>query len=172
MILRKEKPLIVHLRRAQQRVFYERFLATESGTKLPSQQMLFPQTVSLSAGDYLALQEAGEALSRLGFDVQDFGQNSMIVYGAPSDIRPGKIEALLRKLAADVEQTGMSRVHEKMHENVARAVAIRAAAPKEQSLPEVEVLPLMKALFRCEAPAFSPSGKPVYNTIDPGTLLG
>lgn len=171
MILRREKPLLVHLRRAQQRVFYERFLAAESGTRLPSQQMLFPQTIALSGGDYLALQESGEALARLGFEVQDFGQHTMIVYGAPSGVAPGKIENILRKLAADMEQAGMSRVHEKMHENVARMIAIRAASPKGQNLPQPEVLPLMKMLFRCEAPAFSPSGKPAYSLIDPSALL-
>ena len=171
IILRREQPLLVHLRRAQQRVFYERFLDAEGGKRIPSQQMLFPQTISFSAGDYLALNEAGESLRRLGFDVQDFGQHSMIVYGAPSGIAPGKIEGILRKLAADIEETGMSRVHEKMHEAVARSVARRASLQKGASMPEPEVLPLMRELFRCEAPAFSPGGKPVYNVIDPSKML-
>jgi DNA mismatch repair protein MutL len=171
MILRREQPILVHLRRAEQRVFYERFLEAESGKRIPSQQMLFPQTISFSAANYLALQEAGESLRRLGFDVQDFGQHSMIVYGAPSGIAPGKIDGILQQLAADIEQTGMSRVHEKMHEAVARSVARRSASQKGSSLPEAEVLPLMHELFRCEAPAFSPGGKPVYNVIDPSKLL-
>ncbi|MEZ4686606.1 MAG: DNA mismatch repair endonuclease MutL [Bacteroidia bacterium] len=171
IVLRREKPLLVHLRRAQQRVFYERFLDAESGKRIPSQQMLFPQTINFSAGDYLALHEAGESLRRLGFDVQDFGQHSMIVYGAPSGVAPGKLEDILRSLAADIEHTGMSRVHEKMHEAVARSVARRAASQKGASLPEAEILPLMRELFRCEAPAFSPGGKPVYNVIDPSKML-
>ncbi|MFK7972935.1 MAG: DNA mismatch repair endonuclease MutL [Bacteroidia bacterium] len=171
LIMRREKLMLVKSRRAQQRVFYERFLEAEGGNRIPSQQMLFPQTLAFSAGDYLALQEATETLQRLGFDVQDFGQHSMIVYGSPSGVGPSRVEGILKNLASDIEQTGMSRVHEKMHENVARNIAMRAATQKGQSLPESEVLPLMKALFRCEAPAFSPSGKPVYTVIEPSELL-
>lgn len=172
IVSRRNMLLLVHLRRAQKRVFFERFLDVEGGSKLASQQLLFPQTVSLSAGDYLALQEATEILRKLGFDIQDLGNHTLIVYGTPSDLAPSKIETVLQQVAADVASTGMSRVHEKMFAEVAKSVATRASVPKSQSLPDAELKPLMQALFQCEAPAYCPYGKLVFSAFDPRTLLG
>ena len=45
------------------------------------QQLLFPRTIEFSASEYSLLQDLMPDLARLGFDIEPFGGNSVIVRG-------------------------------------------------------------------------------------------
>jgi DNA mismatch repair protein MutL len=162
---KKEHFFIIQQQRAHRRILYERFLATQEGPKLPSQQLLFPQTFEFSAQDYAALTEAERILGRMGFDVQEFGPQTAAIYGMPAGIPAGKLKNIMKQIIADMQEMGGSHVYEKLFEGIARSVAKRSAIHREQQLSEQEANNLLQDLFRCEVPAYSPSGKPVFRQL-------
>lgn len=156
---------LIHQRRAHQRILYERFLAAAEGSRLASQQLLFPQTLELSAADYASWEEADPLLARLGFEIKALGVNTLIIYGTPAEIPGADAQAILQQVIADLREAGHTQVAARAQEFLARAVARRAAIPARHSLDAAEMQKLARDLFSCEAPAFSPGGKPVYKVI-------
>ena len=160
-----ENLLIVNQQLAHQRILYERFLAATEGQQQASQQLLFPQTIEFSATDYLILQEVREVLNQMGFEMNEFGRNTMIIYGTPVGIATGKIKDIFQQILADLNKVGTTRIQRQVFEGVARAVAVKSAVTPTQKLSIIEMRQMLSDLFRCAAPAFAPNGKPIYKTI-------
>lgn len=163
--LRENHLMLIHQGRAHQRVLYERFLVARSGPKIASQQLLFPQTFEYPPMDFSSLKEAESILLKLGFEFQELGNHTIIVYGTPAGIANSKTEGILEQVISDMQEIGQSRVFEKLFENIARSVARQSAIASSQHLGSSEMDTLLVDLFQCEAPAYSPSGKPVYRII-------
>ncbi|MDX2285162.1 MAG: DNA mismatch repair endonuclease MutL [Bacteroidia bacterium] len=162
---RNDRLLIIDQRPAHQRILYERFLRAREGAPLPSQQVLFPQTLELSAADFLALQEVEEILQRMGFEVKEFARNTMIVYGVPAGVAAGKIREIFDQILEDVRVAGAAGSRSRLAEGIARAVARRTAISSNHKLSPAEMRNIANELFRCENPGISPSGKPTYREL-------
>ncbi len=150
---------------AHQRVLYESFLKAQKGKKLDSQQLLFPQTVEFSAEDFLAMKEVEHVVNQMGFEVKDFGKHTWIVYGTPSGIATGKVREVFEQMLADIQLTGTTRAPERLFETVAKSVALRSAVTSPHKLSILEMKNMVEDLFRCEAPAFSPGGRPTWKVF-------
>ncbi|TAE61186.1 MAG: DNA mismatch repair endonuclease MutL [Bacteroidetes bacterium] len=159
--------LIIDQNLAHQRILYEKFLNTRRGSPWSAQQLLFPQTLEFSAADYTAIREVEEMLGQMGFEVKEFGKNTLIVYGTPSGIATAKIRDIFDQILADVKLTGVVGVRNRMFENIARSVAMRSAVQPRQKLSVAEMRSMAEELFRCEVPGFSPSGRPTYKELSP-----
>ena len=157
--------LIIDQHLAHQRILFERFLKAGRGQGLPCQQLLFPQTVSLPPADYLALREVDGLLARLGFEVKDFGKDTLIVYGTPSGIATGKVREIFDQILADVKTTGTSDALEQQLEGIAKAIALRSAVTSPHKLSMLEMKNMLEDLFACEVPGYAPNGKPTYRRL-------
>ncbi|RMG25595.1 MAG: DNA mismatch repair endonuclease MutL [Bacteroidetes bacterium] len=160
-----DKLYIIHQQLAHQRVLFEKFLKLKAGGKLASQTLLFPQTIELSPVDFLAFKEAEPTLLAMGFEIKEFGTNTLIVYATPAEIPTGKICDIIEQMVADIQEMGKAQFREKLYESIARAVAMRSAVSMQQQLGQEEMKKLVKDLFKCEAPGYSPKGKPTYKEI-------
>jgi len=162
--------LIIEKALAHQRILFEKFLKAKEGQQLPSQQLLFPQTVEFSAPNFEAIKMVETVLSRLGFDIQEFGKNTLIVYGSPSGVMNTGIREIFDQILEDIKETDHTQIEEKIFSEVAKTVAYRCAVTSRQKLSILEMKNMVSDLFRCEVPGFSPSGKPVFKKIRPNEL--
>lgn len=167
---RSGKLYIIDQHLAHERILYERFLAAHTGMKLSSQQLLFPQTIEFSAVDYVTIREVEEPLGQMGFELKEFGDNTLIVYGTPAEIPTGKIREIFEQILSDIREIGISQVQDKVIEGIARAVAQRSAVTSRQKLSILEMKNITRDLFKCAVPAFAPSGKPTFKTLTPVEL--
>ena len=149
--------MLIHIQRARQRVFYERYYEKIAEHQPIAQQTLFPQTVKLSAEDYLAITMRADTVEQLGFDVRDFGNGNVVVYGVPegfgideSDVGRS-IDTLVAALCDE------SSVDDYRH-SVAVKMAESAAASGMKSVNQTEAQSLVDQLFACREPNLSPSG--------------
>lgn len=157
--------LIIDQHLAHQRILYESFLRSKEGGKLSSQQLLFPQTMEFSSADYQLLMTSVDIFAKLGFEVKEFGKNTLIVYGVPAEITTSKVKDIFGQILDDLKQMGQSKVESKVFEGIAKAVAYRSAVTSPHKLSSIEMKNMVNALFRCEAPGFSPSGRPIYKVL-------
>ncbi|MEL6255137.1 MAG: DNA mismatch repair endonuclease MutL [Bacteroidota bacterium] len=167
---RNGKLLIIDQSLAHQRILFEKFLNSQKGKQLASQQLLFPQTIEFTAPDYAMILDAEDALQKMGFELKEFGRNTLIVYGSPAGIPTGQIREIFDQILGDLKILGASHTHEKLFEGVAKSVSARSAVTSSGKLSIIELKHLVEDLFRCEAPAYSPSGKPTFKSIDPEEL--
>lgn len=163
---RQDKLLIIDQHLAHQRILFERFLESQKGKQLACQQLLFPQTIEFSAPDYTTIREADSALQKMGFELKEFGKNTLIVYGSPAGIPTGQIRDIFEQILSDLKILGTSTTPEILFEGVARSVSARSAVTSSGKLSIIELKHLVDDLFRCKAPAYGPNGKPTFKTID------
>jgi DNA mismatch repair protein MutL len=157
--------LIIDQHLAHQRILFERFLHAGKESRFGSQQVLFPQTVEYSAVDFAALQEAETELRQMGFDIREFGPNTVIVYGTPTGLPISRVKEILEKIIEEIRESGMTRAGNTLHEEIARAIALRSAVTSGKILSMLEMKNIVVELFRCDIPAYSPAGLPTWKII-------
>jgi len=96
--------LLVDQHAAHERVLYERLRAQWLDEKVGRQALLLPETVELAPEAVAALEDASEALTRLGFEVEPFGDTAVVVRALPALLAGRSAERLVRDLAAEVSQ--------------------------------------------------------------------
>lgn len=152
---------------AHKRIIFEKAItATEEA--LPStQQLLFAQTMELSASDYALLKELHPILQRMGFSVQMLSGNTAMINGVPADIEIGNEQEVLVSMLHQYQELGQ-KMNLEAREKVAISFASKAAIQRGKKLSNKEMEALVDQLFACDQPYLDPLKKPtiVYLSLD------
>jgi len=147
---------------AHERVLFEQLIAQKENAGnagLPSQTLLQPVTVELSATDALLIEEQLPILTQLGFTVEVFGQNTFLIRAIPELLSNGDPRAGLRALVEDFEEDE-SPLEGQTEARLAARVCKRMAVKAGQSLSPIEQANLLQDLEKCQQPRTCPHGRP------------
>jgi DNA mismatch repair protein MutL len=152
---------------AHKRIIYEKALSATEETLPGTQQLLFAQTVELSATDFSLLKELLPIIQRMGFSIQLLSGNTAIINGVPADIEIGDEKQVLRDMLQQYRELQKKPTLDARHK-VAIAFASRTAIPRGKRLMEEEMEMLIDQLFACEDPYHDPLQKPtlIYMPLD------
>lgn len=166
-ILRQVKTglMIIHQQAAHERVLFEKFMDRLNRNVGDSQQSLFPQTITFSAGDFTMLMEMEREIKALGFRFEPFGKNTVVVQGIPAGIGDGQAKDLFEGLMDQFKQN-QSELALPVKENLARSLAKRAAIKTGEKLTSEAMKALVNSLMACKAPGYSPDGETTYFIFD------
>jgi len=163
--------MLIDQQAAHERVLYERFLQQLDNHKGASQQSLFPQTVTLSAVDFELVRELLPDIQSLGFQIREFGKNTLVVEGVPADIGSNVSEVEMLEHLIEGFKNNFSLLKLNKRDNLARTLARNSATKAGTNLSQEEMNSLIDELFACEMPNSSISGKPVIITFTLEELL-
>lgn len=161
----KSGMMVIDIRRARERIFYERYLEKIAEQQPVRQQTLFPVTLQLSAEDYLTVIEQPDLVARLGFDIQDFGGNTVVVnalpdgFGASEEAVRQAVDDLVAALRDDSSLEDQSLL-------LAARLAASAAASGTACLNAAEAQSLVDRLFACREPNLTPDGRKCLTIIN------
>jgi len=145
--------LLVDQRRAHQRIIYEQLLAAFAKNGFPSQKMLFPESVSISPTLIGVFTDYKVQINQMGFDLQLFGNDSVVVHASPAELQIENtqefLESLLNQLAS-----GTSTNQAEPEKAIAKHLAMYGAIRHGQSLPVEEMRALITQLWKCEQPNY------------------
>ncbi len=162
----KSGVMIIDQQAAHERILYERFLLHLEDRKGASQQSLFPQTVTLSPNDYELAKSLLDDIKSLGFEVREFGKNTLVIEGIPVDLGSTNInETQLFEHLIEGFKNSQQELKLDKRDALARSMAKNSAIKGGTSLGQQEMNTLIEELFACKTPNFSISGKPVIQTI-------
>jgi len=151
--------VIIDQQMAHERILYEQAKACLKDGFGLSQQLLFPRTIEFSASEFALLEDLLPDLAKLGFDIEPFGGNSVIVRGVPADISTGDERSVLDEIVD--QYRAFERVEGlEGRENLARSMARRGAVRAGIALSPREMRSLIDQLFQCDSPYVSPDGRP------------
>ncbi len=157
--------MLIDQQAAHERILTERYQRALEDQQLPTQQLLFPKTLTFGPADSELLRSILEDINRLGFDLQEFGANTFIVHGTPSVSSKTQDEQLLVEgLLSQYKENLELRLDAK--EKIAAAMARSTAVRRGQRLTVVEMQELIDQLFACDNPYRSPSGRACFITYD------
>jgi DNA mismatch repair protein MutL len=146
---------------AHERILYEKFLHHLKNRSAQSQQDLFPQTVSLSAADFALVMEMEQEIAALGFRLEVFGKNTILINGVPTNLSTNSGKALFEGLLEQFK-INQSDLSIPLKENLARSLAKRAGIKAGQKLIKEEMKALIDGLFACATSNYTPDGIPTF----------
>jgi DNA mismatch repair protein MutL len=158
--------MLIDQQAAHERILYERFSIHLEDRKGASQQSLFPQTVTLSPNDYELAKSLLDDIKSLGFEVREFGKNTLVIEGIPVDLGSNQInETQLFEHLIEGFKNSQQELRLDKRDALARSMARNSAIKSGVVLGQEEMNMLIEQLFACKAPNFSISGKPVIQTM-------
>ena len=157
--------MVIDQRRAHERILYEKNMESIRQNASVSQHTLFPETIELNAADYELCKELMDDITLLGFDIRDFGNNSVVVNSIPAGTQMQNCRMILEELLEQYKNM-KSQLSIDQHERVARSAATAAAIPYGRQLDQKEMRELVDQLFGCSDPNHTPSGRKILNIIN------
>jgi DNA mismatch repair protein MutL len=148
---------------AHERILYERFLEILKEKKNFSQKKLFPETLELSQGDMVCIKALLPELNALGFEITEFGTNTIAVSGVPAELTEVDTAQMLEGLIEDYKNH-QSQFRLNPADAIARNMAKKAGIRSGKSLSEQEMMMITDQLFACSMPYSTPDGKPAVLT--------
>jgi len=151
--------LVIDQQRAHERILFERFVKKLESQKGTSQQQLFPVTIQFSPSDAEILKEIIDELKVLGFDIEDFGENTFIINGNPAEMNNRNISDVLEGIIENFKKNLKDLAKDKKI-NLAHSMAVNLSIKQGRKLLTEEIISLIDQLFACRMPEVSPDGKP------------
>jgi DNA mismatch repair protein MutL len=156
--------LIVDQHVAHERILYEKAVANFENNLPTTQQLLFPQTIQLSASDYTLAKDLIPHLEKLGFDLKLFGKNTVVIEGIPADVRVGSETQILQDVLDEYRNNEHTQTMD-ARDNLAKSFACKAAIKAGDRLNTTEMLVLIDQLFATQMPYVCPHGRPIVVKI-------
>lgn len=159
--------MVVNIRRATERILYERTLKALSGAREHvSQTTLFPVELRLGVERRLVIDEHADLLARIGFDIKPCGEDSISVEGVPEGYSssPGDVQSAVEELTDILSQEG-GALQEIMNQRLAGKIAASGAAGAEKIGTPLQAQRLIDTLFECDNAEATADGRRTVNII-------
>ena len=152
--------IVVHQKRAHERILIDRLTLQLDKQQASSQQLLFPEDLALNAEDSELIISLMDELNLLGFDMRSFGKNHFIIHGVPAEANGQNGGDLIEKLLEEFKQN-LSELKNSRKENMIRSLAQSMSIKKDKIMSQQEMIHLIDELFACEMPYSLPNGKSI-----------
>lgn len=155
-----------------ERILYEELMDTFRKKGLPSQTLLIPITLELTFKEIQAIENSEDLFQQMGFEVEHFGGNTVIVRSAPKrmDERPDK-DLFLEILDLILEESNKAGDRAQLYDKLITSMSCKGAIKAGEHLEQGEMIQLLKKLSQTENPRFCPHGRPILFHITEKDLL-
>lgn len=143
---------------AHERVLYEEFMTSLETGRAPAQRLLLPLTLHLGPAEADAFEANREYLEKLGFEIEGFGGNTLIVNTVPMPHRRFDAERCLRDTLDALTGDRVAGTATR-HEHLAATVACKAAIKGGEVLSQSEMRSLFASLRDTKLPAHDVHGR-------------
>lgn len=154
---------------AKERCNYELFKEEMGHPTKEKTAMLFPFTEEFNASEFIVLKENFDVLRNIGFEIEEFGVNSIIIKAHPVWLNHDNIEEAIRSILEIVIKMEKNFSVEKFNESVATLLSCKKAIKANDFITMAEVEKLISDLGKCKNPFHCPHGRPTtifYSNYD------
>ena len=155
-----EKLLVFNLKNCQQRIIYEKF-KKDISKYTNTQQCLFPQYIDLNRSDFEILNTIMEDIKSIGFDIDYFGKNSVVINGIPAGIEDINEKDLIEGFIEETKKNNNDLESERRNQ-ILKYFSSKVKIVNNKILDESEMNLIIDKLFACKNPKFTPDGKQNY----------
>ena len=167
----REGLIIIDQHSAHERILFERLSCAFEESGQTAQRLLFPLTIRLSKAEYEQVEALTGILNRVGFAVEGFGGNTIIVHAVPDPHPYFDPERCLREMIDElVAGSDLTRSAKNQHERIAMTFACKGAIKAGQGLSESEMQELFDQLFATELPYHDVHGRPTIVRLSKSEL--
>jgi DNA mismatch repair protein MutL len=142
---------------AHERVMYERILAALSAGFVEKQPFLDPLVVELSPDEQAVFRKSTEELSAVGFEIDEFGEGSVVVRSIPAMMAGVDIRERLHFILKELAEGGAG---DSWLDSVAISAACHTSIRANQTLSLAEMRELVAQLEQTRFPRACGHGRP------------
>ena len=147
---------------AHERILFDKL--KENPEAITGQALLTPIPVRLSAEGAAELLANKALLDELGFEIDEFGENTVLLRQIPMDLSPDDAADAAETLAADL-LNGRHDSKDTVRDEVLHTVACKAAIKAGWTTSDAELLALVKQVMAREDLKYCPHGRPICITL-------
>lgn len=146
---------------AHERVAFEKLRLQMNAGRVEKQTLLIPQTVALSAGEMMLLEQNLQVMADFGFSLEPFGPDSYAIVAAPALLPEGDYSQTVRQMVAELADVDTSAKLRQHLEDRLATIACHSVIRAHRKLEPHEMRALLEALDRIDFATQCPHGRPV-----------
>ena len=145
---------------AQERINYEKYHKALINEEITTTALLFPISIELSPSDFITIKESSEVLTNMGFKIEEFGVNTILIKEHPTWLKKGYEEEQTRKIIdlIIVNKNKFDRV--KFNDHVAATLACKTSVKGNTNISMESIEEILDSLVKCDNPYNCPHGRP------------
>ena len=157
-----EEAFLIDKHAAHERILFEKLKANQE--KISSQALLTPVPVRLSPSAAAELLANKDMLDELGFEIDEFGENTVLLRQIPMDLSPDMAAESIETMASDL-LSGRRERKDTVRDELLHTVACKAAIKAGWKNDEKELLAVVKEVMAREELKYCPHGRPICVTL-------
>ena len=160
----EEGLFIVDQHAAMERVQYEKNYRSLADVSGDSVELLIPIVLKYAANELLLLKEALPSLIKFGFEIEEFGGQSLVVRSIPVWVQKLDAKLIVETILNQIILDNKVDIG-KLRESVAIMMSCKGSIKANQYINDYEIKELLQSLCYCEQPYTCPHGRPIIVKI-------
>ena len=150
-----ESVFLIDKHAAHERILFNQFKETQ---QIEMQNLLSAVSVRLEAEEYTAVLSNIDLLLKAGFEIEDFGDGTVLVRAVPAMLSGEDVASMVREAATSLVSTG--NVDIERIEDIFHSVSCKAAIKAGYITSNAELLELAKKVLNSDDIRYCPHGRP------------
>jgi len=156
-----EKLLVFNHKNCQERILHDKFSKNTLSSYSNSQQNLFPQYIEFNSSDYEIIKNIIPDIRSLGFNIEIFGKNSIVINGIPTGLDDINEKEIIESFLEEIKNNN-SDIKAEKKKIIVNTLSKKARITNNKKLTLEEMNSIIDRLFACKNSKYSPSGKQNY----------
>lgn len=155
--------IVIDQHALHERILYNRFKRDFQDVKIYRQQLLIPVTIELEPAQFALLDEARKYLTRLGFEIEEFGRNTISVRAVPTLVTQVDLTELIQESFNSIGETGGTQAtvpEDTVMDSLVRLMSCKAAIKAGERLNDEQILALLNQRQQTDYSLTCPHGRP------------
>lgn len=161
---RAEGLIIIHQKRAHQRVLYESLLRQINKRSVPSQVLAFPIQVEMNQQQFAEFTPHQQTLELMGFSFGNADANSLEITAIHNSLSLHSVPEFLSDILEDLDNDPAAKKSE-LSQMLAKTMSKYGAVGSGTDLHPTAQSRLIEDLFSCDEPSRCPEGKPIFVSL-------
>jgi DNA mismatch repair protein MutL len=162
--------VIVDMHAAHERIVYEKLKSAMDTDRLPMQPLLIPVAFTCDRLEVAAVEEHGDALRNIGFDIAPVSPTALAVRGVPVLLKDADAAQLARDVLREVREFSLSRVLTERRNELLSTLACHGAVRAHRMLTHAEMNALLREMEATERSGQCNHGRPTWFQLSMGDL--
>jgi DNA mismatch repair protein MutL len=154
---RGEELVIIDQHAAHERIMFEKI---KNKVIAGTQSLLVPKSIEMEATEFSLLSSNMDEISQLGFDIEVFGKNTIMVRGLPAALSLQNINEAISEILSELSASFKIKSLDERKEAIWKMMACKAAVKAGDKLSAYEMDSLIKELYQTSNPTTCPHGRP------------